>query len=484
MSRKTTWTRRQVLRGAGVSLALPWLETLAPSTAKGQAAASAAKKRYVVMYFPNGSAEFWKPMATGTDIVQGDNWQLSPILAPLQPLKKYVTVMSNVSYAPGGLMNANPSHGQLCQSMLTCAIPSVNPAVARAGVSVDQLIAGAIGTGSTFKSLQVGLSTMNSYTDGTHPANSRSISWASPTEPLYKVINPQAVFDSLVGPANAAAGTSTAAPDPAAIKRQMLKKSALDYITGEATSLKGRLSRSDGVRLDDFLTSVRDIEGRVLNVNAQLTQGCTVGMRPPLAYTVGQAGAGYDRNAHADVMIDLVVMALQCDLTRVVSFMLDDSRSDFPYIFLKLRNFTTAGSVESMASVSNGNISSGLSGFHGLQHAGDSNDGFATINYWLTAKTAELATKLMAATEGTANILDSTTIHYGSGMHGGNHQGINLPLALIGGHGGALKTNTYLPWPQKQTLENVHLTVMQKVFGMTSQTSFQASTGIATDLVA
>jgi hypothetical protein len=491
MNRKTTWTRRQVLRGAGVSLALPWLETFAPRTANAQAAASAAKKRYVVMYFPNGSAEFWKPTATGTDVAQGDNWQLSPILAPLQPLKKYVTVMSNVSYAQAGLMNANPSHGQLCQAMVTCAIPDLNPAVAQAGVSVDQLIAGAIGTGSTFKSLQVGLSTMDSYTDGTHPANSRSLSWASATEPLYKVINPQAVFDSLVGPANAAAGMSTAA-DPAAMKRQMLKKSALDYITAEATSLKGRLSQSDGVRLDGFLASVRDIEGRVLNVNAQLTQGCMVGTRPPLAYTTsafvgsgsGAVMAGYDRNAHADVMIDLVVMALQCDLTRVVSFMLDDARSDFPYIFLKLRNFTTAGSVEATASVTNGNISSGLAGFHGLQHAGDTNDGFATINYWLTAKAAALATKLMMSGEGGTNILDNTTIHYGSGMHGGNHQGINLPLALIGGHGSALKTNAYLPWPQKQTLQNVHLTIMQKVFGMASQTSFAGSTGIATDLVA
>jgi uncharacterized protein DUF1552 len=489
MNRKN-WTRRQVLKGAGVSLALPWLETFAPRTAKAQAAAAAAKKRYVVLYFPNGTSTFWHPTATGTGIVQGDNWELSPILAPLAPVKPYLTVMTNVQYASPTLQMANPSHGQLCQAMMTCTAPNLNPSICQAGVSVDQLIANAIGSKTTFPSLQLGLSTMDSYTDGTNPANSRSISWSSPTEPLYKIINPQAVFDRLVGPATVASG-ATMTPDPAAAERTALKKSALDYIIGQATSLQARLSRSDVTRLDDFLTSVRDLEGRVLAVNTQITQGCTLVTRPPLAYSTsaflgsgnGMIMPGYDRNAHADVMIGLMVMALQCDLTRVMTMMLDDSRSDFPYIFLTLRNFTLAGSAPATTSVTNGNIASGLSGFHGLQHAGDSNDGFATINYWLTTKALSFAQKLMALTEGEGNILDNTTIHYGSGMHGGNHQGIDVPLALIGGHGGALKKNTFLAWPQTETLDNVHLTIMQKVFGM-SQTSFGGSTGINADLVA
>ena len=492
MNRKTTWTRRQVLKGAGVSLALPWLETFAPRTAKAQAAAAAAKKRYVVLYFPNGTAEFWHPTGTGAgNTFTGDTaWQLSPILQPLAALKKYLTIIQGIGYTTP-LQKCNPSHGQLCQSMLTCTQPSLNPAVAMAGVSMDQLIANSLGKATTFPSLQLGLATMQSYTDGTHPANSRSISWSTPTNPLYKVINPQAVFDSLLGPANQAAGTATT-PDPAAMRRQALKKSALDYIIADAQSLQTRLSKSDVTRLDLFLTSVRDIETRVLNVSTMLTQGCTVISRPPLAYTSdtftgsgnGMVMAGYDRNAHAEVMIDIMVMALQCDLTRVITMMLDDSRSDFPYIFLKLRNFTAAGSAPATTTVTNGNISSGLSGFHGLQHAGDANDGFATINYWLTEKAADFATKLMNSTEGATNILDQTTIHYGSGMHGGNHQGIDIPVALIGGHGGALKKNAYINYPGTQLLQNVHLTVMQKVFGMTSTTSFAQSTGILPELMA
>jgi hypothetical protein len=490
MNRKTTWTRRQVLRGAGVSLALPWLETFAPRTAKAQAAAAAAKRRYVVLYFPNGTAEYWHPTGTGTGTTfTGDTWQLSPILAPLAPIKKYVTVIQGVGMVTA-LQKCNPSHGQLAQSMMTCVQPSLNPNVAMAGISVDQVIANSIGMATTFPSLQLGLATMQSYTDGTHPANSRSISWSTPTNPLYKVINPQAVFDRLLGPANMAAGM-TMAPDPLAMRRQQLKKSALDYIVADAKGLQTRLSKSDSARLDLFMTSVRNLETRILDVSTMLTAGCKVGTRPPLAYSSdtftgsgnGVVMAGYDRDAHATVMIDLMVMALQCDLTRVITMMLDDARSDFPYIFLKLRNFTAAGSAPATTSVTNGNISSGLSGFHGLQHAGDTNDGFATINYWLTTKALDFATKLMNSPEGAGNVLDNTTIHYGSGMHGGNHEGIDIPLSLIGGHGGALKTNTYINYPGTQLLQNIHLTIMQKVFGM-SATSFAASTGITPELVA
>lgn len=167
---------------------------------------------------------------------------------------------------------------------------------------------------------------------------------------------------------------------------------AADYIGDQTKSLQMRLSKSDSQRLDLFLTSVRNIETRVLNTNVMVTQGRKVVSRPPLASSTdtftgsgnGAVMAGYDRNARADVMIDLIVMALPCDLTRVITF-IDDARHDF---FLKLRNFTVAGSAPATTSVTNGNISSGLSGFHGLQHAGDTNDGFATIDYWLTEKPA------------------------------------------------------------------------------------------------
>jgi hypothetical protein len=473
-------TRRQLLKGAGVCLALPWLETFAPRTARAQIAAG--KKRYVALYFPNGSAEYWRPTGEGS----GDNWTLSPVLEPLAPVKPQLSVLGNVGYlAP--LMHANPSHGQLCAAMWTCTAPDPRPSVAMNGTSVDQIIANAIGKDSPLPSLQVGLSTMDSFTDGRHPANSRSISWASPTQPLYKIVNPQAVFDRLVGGGGGAPTAMTnIAPmdDPAALRRRGLRKSALDYVLESSGAMQPKLGASDRQRVDEFMSSVRALEKRVQDSSVQVSGMCQITMRPPEAYAVGNVPANYSRDTHAGVMIDLVVMALQCGMTRVVSFMLDDARSDFAYIFLKERQFTATGSTPAANNVSNGNINQGLAGFHGLQHAGPANDGFATINYWLTEKANQLVSKLAASSEGAAgSVLDNTVVVYGSGMHGGNHAGVDLPLSIIGSGGGVLKKNTYFPWPDGQILDNVHLTIMQKVFGI-NLPSFAQSTGIISELLA
>jgi hypothetical protein len=134
------------------------------------------------------------------------------------------------------------------------------------GISVDQAIARTIGGATSLSSLQVGLSTLNSYTDGNPGQHSRSISWSDPATPLYKIISPQAVFDRLVGPTGApptAASNAVAAPDPSAARRRALQQSALDYIRDSTASLQTCVSSSDRARLDAFLTSVRDLEQRV-----------------------------------------------------------------------------------------------------------------------------------------------------------------------------------------------------------------------------
>src|SRR5258708_21929977 len=176
--------------------------------------------------------------------------------------------------------------------------------------------------------------------------------------------------------------------------------------------------------------------------------GCTPRTRPPEAYAVNSVPPTSSREVHVNVMTELAVMALQCDVTGVVSYMLDDERSDFAYIFLKGRTFTATGSTPSGVNVTNGNISSGLAGYHGLQHAGDTNNDFATINYWLVQKASEFAQKLAASPEGAAgSVLDNTVIVFGSGMHGGNHRGIDIPFTLIGGGGRVLKKNFFAVGP-------------------------------------
>ena len=465
-------SRRAFLRGAGVALALPWLETLAPKKARAQAAGAA--RRYISLYFPNGTADFWRPSGAGQD------WQLSPILQPLAELKSYLTVLSNVSnYAPFG-GHVEPSHSNLGAATWTCMKPSGN-GNNNSGISIDQLIAQQIGGATHLPSIQVGLSTLDSYTDGLPGQHSRSISWQSASQPLYKIVNPQAVFDRLVGDGAPPAGAGNV-PDEAAERRRALKRSLLDYVVDDASALQKKLSVSDRARMDQFLTSARSLEKRVADSAMQPTapSACQLGTRPSQVYAVGDTGDGYNRNDHAELMIDLVAMAIQCDVTRVVSFMLDDARSDFNYDFLQTREFTDAGSKPG-----NGKVG----GYHGAQHAGDRNNGFATIGYWNAEKAAQLASKLVAIDDGDgSNALDNTVITFASGMNGGNHDARNLPIALLGGGGKTdggqtvLKTDQHLAFAEETRLADVHLTILREVFG-SDEASFGASSGILAELL-
>jgi hypothetical protein len=213
------------------------------------------------------------------------------------------------------------------------------------GPSVDQVLAAHIGNQTPFDSLQLGLSTHDSYPDGQHPAISRSISWLTENTPLYKEVNPQAVFDRLImqlGPGGNAS--------PEAIAQAELRKardlSVLDYVLGSATSLQPTLSTSDRARLDQFMTSVRDLETRI----ALQMPGASDAVidRPELSAEYHERDdiksigvdiepVGYSRDEHAETMNDLITMAFQTDLTRVIAHMLDDARSDYHYMFLRHR---------------------------------------------------------------------------------------------------------------------------------------------------
>jgi Protein of unknown function (DUF1552) len=457
------WTRRHILKGTGVMLALPWLESFAPR----RALAAGTPKRYINCYMANGTAAFWKPTGGGA------TWTLSPILEPFAPMKSKVTVISNIgNYSPFG-GHIEPSHGHNCAAAFT-GVKASGMGGNNSGISVDQVIANQMVTDNAGKlptplhSLQVGLSTVDSSPDGLPGSHSRSISWKSDTEPLYKIVSPQAAFDRLIAasPTTAmptAPGNTAPTPDPIAERRRLLKKSALDYILESSTTLQKRLSTSDKLRMDKFLTSVRALEVRVASPSMPTAGGavggsCNKTPRPTSIYGVGNVPTDYNRGAHASLMIDLIVMAIQCDITRVVSFMLDDARSEFVYNFMKERTFTAAGSTPGGANAT------GVGNYHGLQHGGETNNGFASIGWWNVERTNELATKLDAIKEGTGTVLDNTSITLMSGMHGGNHDGLDLPIALVGGGGGVLKMNQFINGGGKN-LADLHLTIIQKVFG-------------------
>ncbi|HEX4406275.1 MAG TPA: DUF1552 domain-containing protein [Polyangia bacterium] len=443
-------SRRTVLRGAGVALALPWLESLAPRPARGQTPAT--PRSFVAMYFPQGVAEYWKPTTTGV----GDAWSLSPILQPLAPIKDQVNVLQNIgSYGPYG-GHVEPADAHLAAVFLTCTKPQLDwSQPTTLGASVDQVLAQATTGNTRLDSLQVGLSTLDSYTDGLPGPYSRSISWKSSTQPTSKIIDPPSVFDQIV--------TGGAAPggSPLAAERRAKNKSILDYVTSHASTVRGRLGHSDRAIMDQFLTSVRAVETTI-----DAHPACMLGTRPTQSISDNRPyPPGYTRDTHANIMIDLVVMAIACDVTRIVSVMLDDTRSDFVYDFLQTRRFTPTGSTQGVGAVG---------GLDGLAHAGNANDGWATVDFWFVQKLLRLAQGLQAIPAGAGTLLDAATIFFGSEMHGANEDGLDLPILTVGGGGGALKTGQCIDFAQTarktERLANLHLTFLRGVFGLPVRT--------------
>ncbi|HEV3031520.1 MAG TPA: DUF1552 domain-containing protein [Polyangia bacterium] len=483
-------TRRSMLKGGAVALCLPWLETFNDRPAS---AAAAPIQRYMAVYFPNGTTDnFWLPNTAGA----GDAWSVSPLLEPALASKKNMLVLHGVgNYSAFGPATGtvSPSHGSNSAGAWHCYDPrAATGGMQGGGISIDQVIAKQIGGATKLPSLQVGLSTLDSFCDGTPCAHSRSLSWAGPEMPMNKIVNPQAVFDRLVS-AGAPAGVGQAGvpttPDPKLAQTRILRKSVLDAVLDSATTIRGKLSAGDQVRVDQYLTSVRDLEKLVATPAMQVTGSsltCTGIARPPEAYADMNTPPDYSRETHANIMIQLVTLAFACDVTRVISFMLDDARSDYVYSHVPMRQFNTPA-PGMLSSPGQGTCG----GYHGLQHAGNNNDGFASITYWNVQKANMIAQALASINEGAGTALDGAVIHFGCGMHGGNHDGLNLPIVLFGSGGGLLKQNAYMQLSGDAPgggvrLADLHLTLAQKVFGspITSFGVAGASKGIIPGILA
>jgi hypothetical protein len=173
--------------------------------------------------------------------------------------------------------------------------------------------------------------------------------------------------------------------------------------------------------------------------------------------------ADYNRDVHANVMIDLMVMALQCDLTRVITHMMEDAHSFFPCTFLNLRQFTPTGSTLTNTPI--------VGGSYNANASGDNNDTFATINYWFVEKLVRLCQKMLAVDEGpSGTLLDQSVVFMGSNFHGSNHDARDLPLIYVGSGGGRLKVDAHIDFAAtprgSEELHNVYFTLLQKVFDL------------------
>jgi hypothetical protein len=464
--------RRLVLRGAGVALTLPWLESLLPSKV-AQAQASTSAKRFLPIFLPNGASDNWKPGGQG----QGAAWTLSPVQDVFAALKSKVNVLTNFEngsvFNTDGSSSVEPSHGRQPGAWLTCKSPDLEKErlgnVAEAnGISIDQIMAvHAMFKGKTaIPSLQVGLSTVESYCDGRPCSNSRSVSWSAPTQPMYKQVDPLEVFNKIAGVIKPI-GNDPEMPDAEALKRIARKKSILDAVIENAARTQAKLGASDKARFEEFLTAVREIERRVTGVSMGMGGIACSAIATPMGAMVSskaprQNTATYNKGTHADVMNDLIVMALQCDATRIITYMLEDERSEFTYDHVKVREFTATGSTEGGGTCPE---------YHGGGQHGSQN-AFASITRWNAGKVAELATKLDAIKEADGtSILDNTVIFFGGAMHGSNHDCSELPTMLIGGKSLGLAQDQHIQFT-KRPLRDLHFTLLTKAFGMSDVTDF------------
>ena len=425
--------RRAVLRGTAACVALPVLESLlTPSEARAQAAATAL--RFMTWHISCG---VWGPLWFPTDT--GVNYTLSQTLMALAPVKSKVLVFAGITNAP--CVNSQGSHGCGPPGMTTC-MQGQKPGIGM-GISVDQVYAQALGTATRIPSLQVS-GTDSTFSDTGYPAvYNGTTAWASATQPLSPVANAGLIFDQLF--AGNAAPTPTMMADPAAaaalVKRKALRKSVLDEVTGEATSLVNRLGKSDQVKVDEYLTSVRAAETAVAQSMSATTSTCSAGTMTRPALTAGPDTNGngakiFDPPTYTAAIIDLMVLAFQCDATRVISYQQmnggHSSYSSFPWLTPAINKDHHGMSHH------NGNVATGAL--------------LAQVEAWEISMFASFLTKLDAIKEGSNSILDNSLIFLSSELSDGNahNQGATTyagftaptgkPILLAGSAGGKIMT--------------------------------------------
>jgi hypothetical protein len=385
-------SRRKFLAGAGAVVGLPWLESLAGS---GKAHAAANPARLIAWHTPNGFyAKSWFPTTMGPD------YTLSPSLMPLANVKKKLMVFQGLQNNDASVVFG--SHGLGVSGMLTCVL-GTKPAVGQ-GISVDQVYAKQLGT----PSMQVGI-TNRMYSDIGNPAiYNGCVSWASATQPLQPVIQPGVIFDQIFKGADTSTATSADR-----LRHRAISTSVLDHVLEEATSLQGRLGATDRRKVDEYLTGVRSVETKIQSMTAPTCS--SAGMTKP-------ADTGFDWPTQTKITIDLMVLALQCNSTRVITFMLGNGGSSCAPSFPWLK----------------------ISGdHHGLAH-GQNGPSLTTIDTWHVSQLAYFCEKLDAIDDGGMTMLDNSLVFLSSEiMNGISHDQDNKGILVLGTAGGKFKTGQH-----------------------------------------
>ena len=420
--------RRTFLCGAGVTLSLPLLESMVPALTALAQTAAVPRLRLGFCFMPHGAV-----MANWTPATEGA-LQLSPILAPLEPFKDQVVVLSNLAHAMAGPQGPGDNGGDhtRCPAVFLNGVhpKRTDGADILAGTTIDQIAAAKIGQDTLLPSLELAIEDysglVGSCDVGFSCTYMNTISWRTPTSPMPMEINPRVVFDRMFGDG------ATADERRRRIETQ---RSILDAVTSQVRRLQGGLGSGDRNRVAEYLDTVREIERRIELSAKRTSENLEVPVTP--------RGIPDDFVEHTKLMFDLMTIAFQADITRISTFMMAREVS--------YRTFPMLGISEA---------------FHPASHHQNNAERLAQLtkiqtfhvalwSYWLE--------KLRATPDGDGNLLDHSLLLYGGAMSNSNvHNHSPLPIVVAGGATGAMKGGRHLHYPENTPMANLLLTILNK----------------------
>lgn len=427
-------SRRTVLKGFGTAIALPWMESLARATGAA-ITSSGAPKRAAFLYVPNGvHMGHWTPESAGT------LGNLPEILKPLAPYKDYMNVITGMTLDKARANGDGPGdHARAMSAFLTGRQPrKTHGADIRAGISADQHIASAIGDQTRFASLELGIERgqqAGNCDSGYSCAYSSNLSWRGDSTPNAKETDPKLVFDRLFG------GEDRSEQAAARAKRERYNKSILDFVREDAKGLSKNLGSVDRAKLDDYLTAVREIEERIEKMRKGAADQKPI-PKPDMNIPNTQPT---EFEVHAKLMLDIMVLAFQTDLTRVITLPLANDGSN--------RAYRSIGVNE---------------GHHELSHHGRNEtklEKIKKINTLHMEHLVYLIGKMKAVKEANGStLLDNVMLVYGSGIGDGDrHNHDDLPILLLGKGGGTIETGRHLKYDRETPLMNLYLALFDRM---------------------
>jgi hypothetical protein len=417
--------RRTFLRGLGAAVALPYLDSMTPAFA---AKSAKAPVRMAFVYVPNGM-----DMRNWTPDHEGKLGTLPRILKPIESLKSEVTILGNLTHNNGrALLDGAGDHGRCCGSYLTGVQPRKTLVDIKCGISCDQIVANQIGGQTRFPSLEIGLEDSRQAGDcdsGYSCAYTNNLAWKSETQALPPVLDPRALFERLFGD-----GVSLS-PEARA-RRDKFRRSVLDFVTEDTRKLERDLGPTDRRKLDEYLSSIREIERQMEKAEKDNSR-VDPGMPKPY-------GVPADFAEHFKLMTDMMTVAFQSDMTRVMTFLVTHEGTSRPYREIGIPD-----------------------GHHPLTHHRNDPalmEKVAQINCYQFAQFAQWLEKLKSIQEGDGTLLDNSMIVYGAGLADGNaHAHDNLPTLVAGRGGNYFKPGRRLVYRKETPMSNLFLTMMDRM---------------------